>query len=160
MRTLNIGCGKDSWGTDKLDNQNYQKGITHYDFNSGKRLPFKDGTFDEVRMHGVMEFMVYPQFMLEECNRVMKKSATLSIVTANMDSLRFFLRPFHGQVYNGKRKVFENGAVISPMNTYLLSRRLEIAGFKVVSTGTRSDVFPFQDNIKISAIKISKKKIV
>lgn len=155
MRTLNIGCGKDTWGTDRLDNQSYVKGIIYYDFNSGKRLPFKEGTFDEVRMHGVMEFMVYPQFMLEECNRVMKQNAMLSIVTANLDSLRFFLRPFHGQVYSGKKKQFENGAVISPMNTYLVSRRLELAGFKVVSTGTRSDVFPFQDNIKILAKKVS-----
>ena len=153
MRTLNIGSGKEEWGTDKLDNLKYRNDIKLYDFNSGKRLPFKDGTFDEVRMHGVLEFMIEPQFMINECKRVMKRNAVLSIVTLNSNSLRFFLSPFRGQVYTGKKKVLENGAIISPMNLYLISKRLEIAGFKVLETSKASDIFPFKDKIKIKAIK-------
>lgn len=158
MRTLNIGCGKDSWGTDRLDNQMYVKGIRKYDFNSGEKLPFKSGIFDEVRMHGVLEFMIYPQFMLDEAHRVMKLNGILSIVTINIESLRFFLRPLRGQTYRGKNKVFENGALISPMSLYLVKKRLELAGFKITSTGSRSDVFPFKDIVKVKATKIAKHK--
>lgn len=157
MRILNIGCGRDKWGTDKLDNQKYQKGIKFYDFNSGKKLPFKNETFDEVRMHGILEFMLDPQFIINECYRVMKPNATLSIVTINIESLRFFLRPFRGQVYNGRKKVVENGAVISPMSIHLVEHRLKHSGFKVISTGKRSDVFPFSDIVKLKAVKVKRR---
>jgi ubiquinone/menaquinone biosynthesis C-methylase UbiE len=156
MRTLNIGAGKEDWGTDKLDNQKYHRGIKFYDFNSGKKLPFKDGIFDEVRLHGVLEFMVDPQFIIEECHRVMKSNAMLSIVTVNIESLRFYLRPFRGQVYTGEKKMFENGAVISPMSFHLVEMRLKRAGFKVIWRGRKSDVWPFQDNVRIRAVKIAK----
>lgn len=155
MRTLNIGCGRDTWGTDKLDHYKYSKDVRLYDFNSGKRLPFKDGIFDEVRLHGVLEFMVDPQFILEECHRVMKKNAVLSIVAINIESLRFFLSPRRGQGYTGRKKdVLKSGSVISPMSIYFVSKRLELAGFRVIRTGTRSDIFPFRDNVKVRAVKV------
>jgi len=53
MKTLNIGAGKNNWGDYKIDL--YNTPITTHVLNVDKqKLPFKDNTFDEIRMLGVI----------------------------------------------------------------------------------------------------------
>lgn len=152
MRTLNVGSGKDPWGTDKLDWKNYgQKGIRIFDFNIEKRLPYKANLFDEIRLHGILEFMVYPQELLEECHRVLKKDGILSIRTINLESLRFFIRPLRGQGPPKNIPHLENGKIMTLWNLHTLSNRLALAGFEILSTSKSSNIPPFKDNIQVIA---------
>ena len=95
-RTLNLGCGvTDKWGTDKLDWKSYgQKDVKIFDLNSRKPLPYKDKTFDEIRLHYLIQVLLYPQEILEECHRVLKIGGKFSITFPDCESLFYFLFPF------------------------------------------------------------------
>lgn len=73
MRTLNLGAGYDRWGTDKIDILPLQPDILIFDLNSNKPLPYKDNTFDEIRLHSTITLLTNPQFILDECYRVLKR---------------------------------------------------------------------------------------
>ena len=90
QRTLNLGCGKDGWGTDRVDL--YATPTTTLVANIDKqRLPYKDGTFDLVKMSGVLEHLKNMGFALDEVYRVMKPGAELYIRTDNAGFLGFHL---------------------------------------------------------------------
>src|SRR5579872_5993969 len=72
MRTLNLGCGTDTWGTDKLDIVESQPGVKVFDLNSGNPLPYKEKIFTEIKMYGVLEMLIAPQFILLECYRILE----------------------------------------------------------------------------------------
>lgn len=90
MRTLNIGCGKDSWGTDRIDL--YKTPITTAVVNVDKeKLPYESNTFDEVRILGALEHFKNVGHVLEEVYRVMKVGASLWIRTDNAGFFAFHL---------------------------------------------------------------------
>jgi 2-polyprenyl-3-methyl-5-hydroxy-6-metoxy-1,4-benzoquinol methylase len=52
--------------------------------NLEERIPHKDGQFDVVHSGEVIEHIYNPDFMLEECRRVLKKDGLLIISTPNL----------------------------------------------------------------------------
>lgn len=90
MRTLNIGCGKDSWGTDRIDL--YKTPVTTKVVNvDTEKLPYKSNTFDEVRILGALEHFKNLGFVISEVYRVMKPTAKLWIRTDNAGFFGFHL---------------------------------------------------------------------
>ena len=90
VRTLNIGCGKDNWGTDRIDL--YKTPITTKVLNVDKeRLPYPDETFEEIRILGAIEHFKNIGFVLDEVYRVLKKGGTLWIRTDNAGFFGFHL---------------------------------------------------------------------
>lgn len=153
VRTLNIGPGIDTWGTDKLDKHPQSKEAKKFDFNkSPVRLPYKNETFDEVRVYRIMEFMLYPQEVLQECHRVLKKNGRISIITPNIQSLRFWIRPLGRRYIKGIRNWgFEH--FHSFYNIYTLRDAVELAGFRVQECGYSTNIAPFNDTLHLKAKK-------
>jgi ubiquinone/menaquinone biosynthesis C-methylase UbiE len=90
IKTLNIGCGKDDWGTHRIDL--YKTPITTHVVNVDKeKLPFPDNFFDEVRILGAFEHFKNMGFVLDEVYRVMKKGARLWIRTDHAGFLPFYI---------------------------------------------------------------------
>src|SRR3990167_2493384 len=91
-RTLNLGCGKDSWGNVRIDL--YKTPVTTHVLDIDKqKLPFKDNTFHVVKMYGVLEHFKNLGFVLDEVYRVMKKGGSLYLMTDNAGFFGFHLIP-------------------------------------------------------------------
>ena len=131
---LNLGCGKDRWGTHRLDWKDYgQTDVKIFDLNSGKRLPYPNETFSEIRLYGVLPSLLYPQKVLEECNRVLKKGGVLDMSFADSDSLYFKIFPIHDAPVKFTKHLYNNGHTYSMHNTTMIKNRLEKAGFKAIA---------------------------
>ena len=90
IRTLNIGCGKDSWGTHRIDL--YKTPITTHVVNVDKqKLPFPNNYFNEVRILGALEHFKNLGFVIDEVYRVMKKDAKLWIRTNHAGFIFFHI---------------------------------------------------------------------
>lgn len=106
MKKLNVGSAND-----------YRKGWTNLDFNKsfnpdvlfdlstiyqGKKMPFKDNTFDLIILYDVIEHLPEPLPILRELHRICKKGGIIEIkvpygdwVWVNLDHKRmFFLSSF------------------------------------------------------------------
>lgn len=81
-RILNVGCGKDTYGTDFVDLYPLHKKVIVCDLQKNK-LPYNDNIFDEVYSAFVIEHMKNPGSFLKELKRVLKKNGTLVIKTDN-----------------------------------------------------------------------------
>ena len=82
MKILNLGCGRDTYGTHRVDL--YKTPATTHVLNMDKeKLPFKSNYFDEVRMHGSFEHLKNLGIVIDEIYRVMKKGAKLDLGTDN-----------------------------------------------------------------------------
>jgi 2-polyprenyl-3-methyl-5-hydroxy-6-metoxy-1,4-benzoquinol methylase len=133
MRTLNLACGQiDKWGTDRLDREDYgQEGITIFDLNLQKPLPYGNDIFDEIRFWHTIQHLQYPQETLRECYRILKLGGILDITTINPASIYWVLRPMKERSVRGKQ-YHNNGKVLSIFNTEMLTERLTLEGFKVL----------------------------
>ncbi|HVU09199.1 MAG TPA: methyltransferase domain-containing protein [Verrucomicrobiae bacterium] len=80
-RILNVGCGKDTYGTDFVDMYPARNGVIKCDIEKG--LPFEDNTFDEVYSHCLFEHLKNPFDMVVEMKRVAKKGGEVRIITDN-----------------------------------------------------------------------------
>ena len=81
-RILNIGCGKDNYGTDFVDLYPQRKEVKKCAIDS-ERLPYEDNTFDEIRMDFVFEHLKNHEHALNEAFRVLKKGGVLDLKTDN-----------------------------------------------------------------------------
>lgn len=79
-RILNVGCGNDMFGTDRID---IVKTTTTKVCNIEYGLPFPDETFDLVYCSYVWEHMKNPHNLLEEMKRVCKRKGKVQIITDN-----------------------------------------------------------------------------
>ncbi|MDE1855882.1 MAG: methyltransferase domain-containing protein [Candidatus Micrarchaeota archaeon] len=158
MRTLNIGAGKDPFGTDKLDIKQLQEGVKHFDINSGKPLPYKDNTFAEIRLYNMMELLVDPQLVLEECYRVLQGGGKLDIRTINIESKRFAIKPLKDRYSTGLAE-WEKDKRMGYFTEHTLKNRLLLAGFKTesIQTYAQGRIFPFKDHLCASAVKRARK---
>lgn len=150
-RTLNVGCGKfDNWGTDKLDRESFGKrGITVFDLNSRKPLPFKDKTFDEIRCLSVIQVLFYPQEFIGECHRILKSGGKFKIDTLNAESIFFYFFPIRDNPVRFGKANYNNGLTTGTYNVKALSNRLKHAGFEILEVKKMSNRFPFKDHFYI-----------
>lgn len=80
-RILNVGCGKDTYGTDFVDMYPARKDVVQYDIEKG--LPYENNTFDEVYSHCLFEHLKNPFNMLLEMKRVTKEGGEVRVITDN-----------------------------------------------------------------------------
>ena len=78
FKTLNAGCGCDSWGDVRIDIQSfsdlfYKKKTSANLIASVEYLPFIDGIFEESRCYHVLEHVPDPYKCLDELKRVTSK---------------------------------------------------------------------------------------
>lgn len=89
-RTLNVGCGSDTYGTDFVDLYPSRPEVKRCNFDNEK-LPFRDNTFDEVFGKCVFEHLTNPGFALSEMVRVCKRGGQVVIITDNANYWPWFL---------------------------------------------------------------------
>lgn len=80
-RILNVGCGRDTYGTDFVDIYPMREGVIQCDIEKG--FPFDDNTFDEVYSHCLYEHLKNPFCVLIEMKRVAKRGGTIRLITDN-----------------------------------------------------------------------------
>lgn len=107
MRILNVGCGRDSYGTDFVDKYPSRSDILEVDVDRD-RLPFDDGTFDEVYSRCVLEHLQNPNIALKEMIRVLKRGGKLRLITDNAGFWAFHT-PFSKIHYGGYEMVASHG---------------------------------------------------
>lgn len=86
FKTLNVGCGKDTWGDVRVD-----VSYRFYDFwecrptvlADAHHLPFKPQTFDVVKAKAVLEHLISPYVALNEICRVARKQIILQFPAEN-----------------------------------------------------------------------------
>jgi len=88
-RTLNIGCGNDFFGTDRIDL--YKTPATTKVCNVEKRLPYKSNTFDFIKAEQVLEHIKNMGCFVDECYRVLKPNGKIWLKTDNSGFLGFHL---------------------------------------------------------------------
>ena len=81
-RILNVGCGSDNYGTDFIDLYPSRKEVIKHELEK-KKIPFKNNTFDEVRMHFIFEHLRNIDFVLKEIYRVLRPNGILDLKTDN-----------------------------------------------------------------------------
>jgi ubiquinone/menaquinone biosynthesis C-methylase UbiE len=105
MRILNVGCGKDTYGTDFVDLYPSRPEVIKCNIDKEK-LPYKDGTFDKVYAKCIFEHLTNPGFALGEMVRVLKKGGILEIITDNASYLGYHLSIFGAKLHMGGYKGF------------------------------------------------------
>ena len=78
-RILNVGCGKDTYGTDFVDIYPSRENVVKSDLESG--LPFPDNAFDEVYSRCLFEHLKNPFLVLSEMTRVAQEGGTVHLIT-------------------------------------------------------------------------------
>lgn len=102
-RILNIGCGEDMYGTDRLDMS--KTNATTKVWNLEKGLPYEENTFDEIRAYYVLEHMKNIGIFIEECYRVLKKGGVLDLQTDNAGYIIFHIKTEHNKMMERREYV-------------------------------------------------------
>jgi len=110
-KILNVGCGKETYGTDFMDIYPSREEVTKCDFQREK-IPFKNNTFDEVYGRSVLEHLRNPGKFLEECKRVLRNGGKLIIITDNAAYYRFHLKFFKNDIGVHYERYGEKGELI------------------------------------------------
>jgi SAM-dependent methyltransferase len=93
-RILNVGCGKDNYGTCFIDKHPTRAGVIKCDLDVDK-IPFPDGYFDIVYAKNVFEYLLNLGFAMREMYRVLKKGGKLILITDNANYWKWSLSPSH-----------------------------------------------------------------
>ncbi len=102
-RILNVGCGDDTFGTQRLDFAG-GRGVT--EIGLATSMPFKDASFDEVFGSNVLEHMPNALDFVLECRRVLKPGGRLVLKTDHAAYLGYHLlgsRPGDYHTWHGRR---------------------------------------------------------
>jgi len=85
MKKLNVGCGLDiRKGWSNLDNHKTNGANVVFDLNNifnGKKMPFRDNTFDYILVSAVLHTFIDPIPILNELVRVCKKGGEIEVKT-------------------------------------------------------------------------------
>ena len=92
-RILNLGCGNDMYGTDRLDFIKTKATTVVHDLT--KSFPFPDETFDKIQAHGIFEHLKNPGGFVDEMFRVLKKGGEVDLITSNAGYLVFHVLHDH-----------------------------------------------------------------
>ena len=88
-RILNLGCGNETYGTDRVDYIKTKTTTKVADLN--KKFPYPSNSFDEVYSCDALEHIRNLGNFAEECFRVLKKGGKLYIRTDNAAYLPYHL---------------------------------------------------------------------
>lgn len=134
-RVLNIGCGKDTYGTDFIDVYPSRKEVVKCDIDKEK-LPYKNNTFDVVYSAFNFEHLRKPGFVMEEIARVLKKGGKLILRTDNAGWWGYHNAKSSFKVHYGGYYFKEHGEEdkhYSLFTFHHLENHLKEVGLKVIS---------------------------
>ena len=126
-RILNLGCGNNDYGTDRVDLFETPTTTLVYDVEKG--IPFPDKTFTEVYERNLLEHLRNVGSHLSECLRVLKPSGTLNLITDNAACTRFYIFGTHMGRYE-KLHTGDHHYSVFTMNH--LRNHIEAVGFSIV----------------------------
>ncbi|MCD6477052.1 MAG: methyltransferase domain-containing protein [Candidatus Aenigmarchaeota archaeon] len=141
-RTLNVGCGNDTFGTDFVDIYPSRKVIKcNVD---EEKLPYKKETFDVVYSRCNFEHLRCPRHFLDESYRVLKRRGILIIITDNANYIGYIINRTHHGGYIGYGKEDVHYGLYTKEH---LIAHLKSSGFKVLYAGyTNSDILCWRKN--------------
>lgn len=90
---LNVGCGKDMYGTDRIDIFKTEATTAVVDIE--EIWPYPDNTFDEVYCKCILEHIRNLKTFAEECYRVLKPGGRLFIRTDYAGYIMFHISHMH-----------------------------------------------------------------
>jgi SAM-dependent methyltransferase len=90
MRILNVGCGRDTYGTDFLDMCPMRMDVITCDINKEK-YPYDDNTFDQVYSSCLFEHLVDRSNFMAESVRVLKPGGKLQLITDNASYIGYHI---------------------------------------------------------------------
>ena len=143
-RILNIGCGLDFTGTDRIDIMKTPATTRVYDLESG--LPYENKTFNEIICYHVIGHIRNLKLFMDECYRVLKDGGIIILKTSNAGYLPYHLGPSEKHDHNAEiknrreyimqkigkeRKEDHHYYLFQPSHLYWLFER---AGFKNIKT--------------------------
>lgn len=104
-KILNLGCGKDTYGTHRIDV--FKTSATTEVGDLNKKLPYPDNYFDEIYCKSVLEHIKNLGTFSDECYRVLKRGGRLWIRTDHAGFLLLHLlkKHEHNKAYE---KLFAN----------------------------------------------------
>jgi ubiquinone/menaquinone biosynthesis C-methylase UbiE len=101
LRILNVGCGKQTYGTDFIDVYPSRPEVKKCNIDNEK-LPYPNNTFDEVYSRCLLEHTKNVFNVLKEMIRVLKPKGKLVIITDNAGYLFYYLFTPHGNYFDKK----------------------------------------------------------
>lgn len=97
LRVLDLGCGRHKLpGAIGVDRNPRSQADVLADLNA-KRLPFRDDTFDEVRLSHVIEHLEDVVAAMAEVHRICKPGARVTVRTPHFSSIHSYTDPGHRQ---------------------------------------------------------------
>ena len=93
IKVLNLGCGKDNYGTHRIDFQKSSQANIIHDLSNP--LPFSDNYFDEVRIYRTFEHLRNCGLIVDEIYRVLKKGGHFDLITDNAGYIVFHTKSEH-----------------------------------------------------------------
>ena len=88
-RVLHVGCGKDDYGTDRVD---YIPTDATTEVASAESLPYPDETFSEVFSKNLLEHLCNPGLFFAEAHRVLQPNGQMILITDNAGFLGFHIK--------------------------------------------------------------------
>jgi len=160
LRILNLGCGDEEFGTDRVDIFKTKTTTLVWDIET--KLPFEDGTFDEIYAKSVFEHMKNPFNMLLEIKRLLKVGGKVRLITDNGNFI-FYLWNFMGIKHGDYRYCGEGVRKADAHYMFFQNEHLRNyfnqAGLKIISNKLIPNIYCKRDrNIqKIISFFLTKK---
>ena len=133
VRILNLGCGDDLYGTDRIDIVPTKATTLVHDLELG--IPFPNETFDEVFSKNNLEHVRNVGLYLQEIKRVLKPQGMLILITDNALSLHWVLGSHSGgyDKHAGKDRHYAL-FTMEHLKNHLESVGLQVIEMKLVET--------------------------
>jgi len=135
-RILNVGCGDDTFGTQRVDFAG-GRGVT--EIGLAPQLPCKDEVFDEVFGSNVLEHMPNLLLFVQECRRVLKPRGGLFLKTDHAAYLGYHFLGFRPGDYHSWAGLRKDDRHYGLYTVGHLRNLMAAAGMDVVR------IFPYND---------------
>ena len=128
-RILNLGCGKETYGTDFLDINPTRKDVGKW--SASDKIPFGNSTFDEVYMKNFFEHLNNPNKVLKEIRRVLKRNGKIVLITDNASFFGWHLGNTHYGGYEKQNNI--NDMHYALYTSWHIQNHLKQTGFRNIS---------------------------